>query len=555
MRAPLAALLPAIALLMAAMVPVPECRAAGAARAAAAPERRLTIFYTGEIHGTLEPCGCTSDPLGDIARYAMLVREAARKGGAVLVLDGGGLSFPETSTKKSQVTDAMRARFLATELGKLGPFAAGLAETDVRGGAAGVVPPRLAVNLPASPAVAPSLLKTVGGVRVGVFGVADPELAAKLGGKGEDPIAAGKKEVARLRQAGAELVVALAAIDKPAARRLARDAGADLVVLGRQVGHGMARAEPVGGGFLVAAADEIQRVGRIDIVWRGGGPLSDAGGPEATALRRVEIDQAVARINKELEAWTTAKSGGDPAFIAGKRRERDALLAERGRLDTPWAAPATGSYFTNRLVPLRRTLPRDPKIAGAMRGLDARIGAANRRAAAAPPPPEPDRPYYVGDAKCVSCHKTAMKFWKKTVHAGAWQTLVDGGKQDDDRCVSCHVTGYGEVGGSSLGHTDKLRDVQCEVCHGPGSKHVAEEGSEEPLAIRKETPASTCTACHNEHHSDTFQYEAYLRDILGPGHGASARKKLGDGPTGHELRTAALARAKTAGKAQVKKPN
>ena len=190
-----------------------------------------------------------------------------------------------------------------------------------------------------------------------------------------------------------------------------------------------------------------------------------------------------------------------------------------------------------------------------MRGLDARIGAANRRAAAAPPPPEPDRPYYVGDAKCVSCHKTAMAFWKKTVHAGAWKTLVDGGKQDDDRCVSCHVTGYGEVGGSSLGHTNKLRDVQCEVCHGPGSKHVAEEGSEEPLAIRKATPASTCTVCHNEHHSDTFQYEAYLRDILGPGHGPSARKKLGDGPTGHELRTAALARAKTAGKAQVKKQN
>ena len=94
--------------------------------------------------------------------------------------------------------------------------------------------------------------------------------------------------------------------------------------------------------------------------------------------------------------------------------------------------------------------------------------------------------------------------------------------------------------------------MQCEVCHGPGSKHVAEEGLEEPLAIRKETPASTCTVCHNEQHSDTFQYEAYLRDILGPGHGPSARKKLGDGPTGHELRTAALARAKTAGKAQAK---
>ena len=118
---------------------------------------------------------------------------------------------------------------------------------------------------------------------------------------------------------------------------------------------------------------------------------------------------------------------------------------------------------------------------------------------------------------------------------------------------SCHVTGYGEVGGSSLGHTDRLRDVQCEVCHGPGSQHVAGEGLEEPLALHTETPASVCTTCHTEQHSDTFQYQAYLRDILGPGHGAAAREKLGDGPTGHSLRSAALAKARAAGAAQLKK--
>ena len=62
-------------------------------------ERRLTVFYTAEVHGTLEPCGCTSDPLGDVARYAEVVRTAA-KSGAVLMVDAGGLSFPETSTPR-----------------------------------------------------------------------------------------------------------------------------------------------------------------------------------------------------------------------------------------------------------------------------------------------------------------------------------------------------------------------------------------------------------------------------------------------------------------------
>jgi hypothetical protein len=82
--------------------------------------------------------------------------------------------------------------------------------------------------------------------------------------------------------------------------------------------------------------------------------------------------------------------------------------------------------------------------------------------------------------------------------------------------------------------------------------HVAEEGLEEPALVRTQTPESTCLQCHNEKHSDTFNYEAYLRDILGPGHGEAARKRLGDGPTGGQLRRAAMARAQAAGQAQAK---
>jgi len=519
--------------------------------AAPAGERRLTLFYTAEVHGTPEPCGCTSDPLGDVSRYAALVRTTARTT-PVLLLDGGGLSFPESSTPKEKQANAARAEFLGEALAHIGPpFAAGLAETDVAAGSTVAVPERIASNISGAKNVAPSRLETVGGLRVGIIGVADPALAAGIGGKAEDPVSAAKREAVALRAKGAELVIALAPVEKPLARRVARESGADLVVLGRQVGKGMERAEQVGNAFLVASADEAQRVGRIDIVWRGKGPLVDGGGPEAAALRRVEIDQNVARIDKELEAWAAA-SGGDQAFIAGKRREREALIAERAKFDTPWKEP-DGTYFTNRLIPVRRTLPRDEKVAAQMRKLDAKIAALNLKDAKPPPPPEPGRAFFVGDDKCTTCHKGAAAFWKKTVHASAWKTLVDGGKQNDYKCVSCHVTGYGEVGGSSLGHTKKLQDVQCEVCHGPGSKHVAEEGTEDPPAVHRQTPASTCTVCHTEQHSDTFQYEAYLRDILGPGHGPAARTKLGDGPTGHALRTAALARAKKAGKEQTAK--
>jgi Cytochrome c554 and c-prime len=528
-----------------------------------AGERHLTVFYTGGVHGTLEPCGCTSDPLGDVARYAALVRAAVRSGPTLLV-DGGGLSFPESASAKEKAANDLRAKFLGKTLQALGPFAAGLADTDVGPARGEVTPRRLAVNLSKSSAVAPSELKTIGDVRVGILGVADPELAERVGGEAEDPVPAAKREVARLRGAGADLVIALVALDRPAARRLARAATPDLIVLGRQVGNGQARAEQVGASYLVAGAEELARIGRIDFVFRGGGKdgkddkdgnteLTDAGGPDAAAMRRVEIDAATARLDEELKRWSSSSAGADPGFVTAKRKERAALDDEKKSLDHPWTPPATGSYFTNRLIPLRRSLPRDEKTAGEMRRLDAAVAAINLRHAPPPAPREPGRAYFVGDAKCGACHNQALTFWKTTVHASAWETLVEVGKENDYKCTGCHVTGYGQVGGSSLGHTDRLRDVQCEVCHGPGSIHVAGKGLEEPPAVHKETPASTCTGCHTEQHSDTFQYEAYLRDILGAGHGAAARAKLGDGPTGHALRSAAIARAKTAGAAEATK--
>ena len=528
-----------------------------AAPSAAPAERRFTLFYTAETHGTLEPCGCTSDPLGDVARYATAVR-AARRSGDVLLVDGGGLSFPEGgASARERPGNELRAKFLAAELGKLGLAGAGLADSDLSAGPALAQPPRLAVNLTSLPglATAPSVLRDVGGVRVGVLGVVDPAVVSAAGGKAEEPVSAAKREAERLRKAGAEIVVALAPVDRPVARRLAREAAVDFVVLGRQVGAGSPRADAVGHAFLLAPADELQRVGRVDVVVRAGGALVDAGGPEATELRKAELARDLARLDGELASWARAgASAGDPAFVANKKKERDALAAERAKLGAaPWAPPATGSYFTNRLVALGRSLPRDPAIAAAMRALDAQIGKVNLAHADPPVPAEPGRPFYVGMDKCVSCHKPAASFWRRTVHASAWKALVDVGKQADYKCVSCHVTGYGQVGGTSLGHTQHLENIQCETCHGPGSAHVAAKGLEDPPDIERHVPSPVCTSCHNEHHSDTFNYNAYLRDILGPGHGASAREKLGDGPTGHGLRTAALAKAKAAGKSRLEK--
>ena len=76
---------------------------------------------------------------------------------------------------------------------------------------------------------------------------------------------------------------------------------------------------------------------------------------------------------------------------------------------------------------------------------------------------------------CAKCHKPAVEFWKKTVHARAWKTLVEVDKQYHYDCIGCHVTGWEKPGGVNLATVEKrgLVDVQCETCHGPGSRSTS----------------------------------------------------------------------------------
>jgi hypothetical protein len=532
---------------------------ANLAQAAPSAERRAVVFYTAETHGTLEPCGCTSDPLGDFARVTALIRAEAKRSKAAILVDAGSVTYPSSQTEgKSKSSDSLRADFLARELVKLPLGGIGLGESDLIGGTDAIIPKRLAINLTPAPFVEPSRIVDVGRIKIGVLGIVDIELARKAGLNAQDPGIVAQQEVARLRTAGAEVIILLAPVERQFARSLARQTGADIVIVGKKVGRGMARSERVGAAYLVAPGDELQHIGRLEIVLRGktphgfDDPIIDAGGPSQAQERIAELERSLAQLDTDLARWQK-ETGSDPAFVSQKFKERDELRAEQSRLGSGrWQAPASGSYFTNTLIPIRRSLPRDPTLSASMRKLDRAIGKANLRAAEPPPPAEPGRASFVGGDKCVSCHKPAARFWKRTAHAHAWNTLVQVGKEAHYDCVNCHVTGYGEVGGSSLGHTKELTDIQCEVCHGPNSIHIEKRGKETPYAGRLKTPESVCTRCHNEKHSDTFQYEAYMREVIGPGHGEDARDKLGAGPTGSQLRRAAEARARTATSKQTK---
>jgi len=520
----------------------------------AAPAPTLTIFALAEVRGQIGPCGCTSDPLGDISRTTKLIDDAKAKG-PVLVVDAGSLLYAKNPVPPHLATqEELKADLLASIYrDKLKAAAVGLGPADTATGPKGARFPRTIANLgdAAYPATKGPGVYDVGGAKVGVFGVVAPAAlpAVKLG----DPIAAGKQAVANLRKDGAQIIVALVqASSKRDAVALARDIGGVDVTI---AGLGAVAPEPerievepdkVGDGWLVIPANRGQIVSRIDVWVRGPGPLANAVGRGTAAAKVARIDRQIAGLDADLAKFAHDKDA-DPKFIKAKQGERDQLVAEKKQLEAqPLVVPAKGSFFTLEQVRINKQLPCSPAVRDMMKAYDVAAGEANVKAAAnkkVPPAPK-GKASYSGTDSCSDCHQDAVDFWKTTVHAKAWKTLVDRGQQFDLECISCHVTGWEKPGGSNLAHNEKLRDVQCEVCHGPGSIHVAKGGEEKPFAVVRNPPQDLCASqCHTKEHSDTFEYKAYLRDIVGPGHGADARQKLGAGPTGHELRSAALDKA------------
>ena len=513
----------------------------------------FTLIALAEMRGQIGPCGCTSDPLGDISRTAKLI-EAARAAGPTLVVDAGGLLYSKSPVPPHlDAQEELKADLLtATYKDALGVAAVGLGPADLAKGPEKVRLPRQVVNVqdPKLPVEAPKVIE-LGGLKVGVFGVVGLARVGDL--PAGDPIAPSKAAIAQLEQQGAQVIVALVQADsKRDAVKLVRDIGGIDVAV---AGLGLAAPEPevidteatkVGDGWLVVPGNRGQVVSKLDITLRGTGPLADAIGPGGAAAKMQSIDKQLAALDADLAKFAADKDA-DPAFVARKQAEREELAKQKAQLaQSPLVVPASGPYFTLDQIRVNKQLACAVQVQDSVTAFNRAAGDANVKAAAAVPvaPVPAGTATFVGGEACDDCHSDAVTFWKTTRHAQAWETLEERGQQFDFDCVGCHVTGWERPGGSTLAHNETLRDVQCETCHGPGSIHVAKGGEEQPPAVTRMPDEKLCaTQCHTKEHSDTFDLQPYLRDIVGKGHGEALRRALADGPTGHELRKAALDKA------------
>jgi Cytochrome c554 and c-prime len=526
------------------------CRPSGAPANVVPPESAdagdvgsptLRLYLLTDLAGALEPCGCTKDQLGGLDHFGAWVKREGDRAPASLIAAAGPLFFlDDTLDKERADQDRIKAETIARVLHGLGfaAFApgmndwvdgdAGLAKLAGASGAGAIV------GANDTPPFVRHLVRDVGGVKIGFVGVGQsppgrsPGAAANV----EQSV---EREVEAVKQQGANVIVALAAVGRGEAKRIA-DAVPELtaVVVGSPTarGDGNTSAPPperVGDVLVVQAANHLQSVAVLDLYVRETAEdgrllkFADATGLEV-ARKREDLARRADDLHVKIAAWQK-DPGVAPADLDARRRDLAALEKERDALaaNPPIAAPARGSFFRYALQEVRDSLGKDPSIDAAMLAYYKAVDEHNRIlfAGRLPPPHGPGQPVYVGADVCTTCHAPARAVWNRTGHAHAYATLSSQFKEYNLECVGCHVTGYERPGGSTVTHVDRLRDVQCEVCHGPGSKHVI--SPLDPATIIARPQPDACLTCHHAPHVEGFDPVAKMHEILGPGHGMAAR--------------------------------
>lgn len=473
-------------------------RRAAAGRPAAAFEGwekpAVVLVLTGEQQGYLEPCGCTENQAGGLARRMDLFHQMWQKGWPTLALDVGGnlnkdrltrdqAKFKLDFFRKASQMMKYKAWGLGVEELKLGAdnlFALhsewSVEETHVPFMSANVtIFGSRDIGMPKEYRVVEA-----GGVKFGItaiLGKSDPhpdngvnrmQDFAALGAdliKVDDPATVLPGVVKKMKAEGAQILVLLAHAGEEESKTLAN--GFDIVVTASGPEDPIRKEQRAGTALYVEPGMKGKHAPCVAIYNRGGKAV-------VGAFELVELDR---------DRFKNA-----PEMTQLMREYQKRLELER-----PDAAFERPANLNNR----------DLK--------------------------------FVGVDECKGCHTKAFEVWKKSRHAFATESLSRGRADEpkeyvvdrkfDPECIACHATGWDPQraerfvsGYVDLKKTPHLAGQQCENCHGPGSAHVKLESAfARDKKVTKELTAARealmhtrdCEDCHDHDNSPHFDYEKY----------------------------------------------
>ncbi len=243
----------------------------------------IVILHTNDLHGHINGWrGWEGDlkgkSIGGLARVAAVVQSVRSNVGRdrVLVLDAGD-TFGDT-----MIADLTKGQAVVEGMNAVGYDAMCIGNHEPDFTATGLVDcmkaahfPVLAANVFVSPAhtlfTQPTLLRKVGDMQVGVFGLGYPNTALTTSHKNADgltfepPVPAAKEAVAALKRQGAQVIVALTHLGLGADEKLAQAVPEIDVIVGGHSHNRVREAHRVGHTLIVQAGAFGSDVGRLDL--------------------------------------------------------------------------------------------------------------------------------------------------------------------------------------------------------------------------------------------------------------------------------------------------
>ncbi len=434
------------------------------------PVPLAALLISGEQDGYLEPCGCTSGQLGGLRRRYDLIRRIRDQNWPLALIDLGSLVKDPAGARGGFEQAKIKFTVALKALALLKYDALALGAEDLKIGVdealaqflnMGEKPKIVVANVTApgfESTIQPSLRTTAGPIKIGITSVIDPAAVEAL----MDPA----KDLLSVKAPADSLPAVLADLEKDTrvqvllvqgppelAKTLAgKHPGFDIVVSTSEVVVPPEEAEMLNDGktMLISVGKKGQYVGVV-------GLFQDPN--QKFRYRRQTLNN---RFNGPAE----------PMHV---------LLDEE---------------FQNML-----------KVVGVVENFPRRDSANGAPGSK-----------FAGAESCKTCHPNTYAKWATTKHANAYQDLLEapnGSRQHDAECISCHTTGFEfHSGWRSAEQTPYLKGNQCENCHGPASKHVAEPDN---LDFRKAIARTAgdanrnrlCLQCHDEDNSPKFDFATY----------------------------------------------
>ncbi len=495
----------------------------------------LRLYALGGAAGAIEPCGCVKDMLGGVDHAAAYVSKQARTLPGQLVVGAGPMLFSDPAIEPERRAQAeFKARALAESFKDMGlrawapgvnDWALGSDQLAALGQASGAS--LLAANLAAPTVpVKSTVLERVNDTSVGITGVVvtTPRQELPDGAGFDQALGALRASLARLNEQGAQLKIALIAAPRGEALRLVeRVEGFQVLVVGKAVEEGDHNDDPVaptivGQTLVVQAPNHLQGLAVVDLfVDKDDFSFEGASDIERLA-RRESVERRIGEIEGRLAEGK--QSGARAQDLKALEKDLQELKSEGARLQTA-GSPPEGSFYRYELIDVRESLGVDNQVKKRLVAYYKRVNQHNKQVFKdkLPPPVSEGEASYLGAEKCGACHMEEHAFWMTTRHFNAYETLEADHKEFNLDCVGCHVTGYEKPGGSTVTHVEGLTDVQCEVCHGPGSLHVANPAELSLIQGKPDQGLCADTCHHPPHVHKGWNVAQAWQKILGPGHG------------------------------------